>query len=260
MSRLTDQPWFGYRCRLAADRKYSAWLNYKRNPTHRNKTLHPEVCRNMRATSKWTQRRWENYLRSKLCGPGAGSKTWWSLVKERQGTRHQETIPSLTRQDDTTATSSKEKADLLVDIFSTKMTVVDPNRPPLQLAQECDQVITMVEVTQERVEQLLRAVDIRKTSRPDDVSPQVLRNCSSELAGFITEVFTSCAQENTWPSIWKEARVVPVHKRKSKINPSNYRPISLLSVVGKSLLSNHQLGFRSGSSISDLLMFLSRDW
>ncbi|KAK4327801.1 hypothetical protein Pmani_001749 [Petrolisthes manimaculis] len=130
----------------------------------------------------------------------------------------------------------------------------------------------MVEVTQGKVEHLLRAVDVRKASGPDDVS-----HCSSELAGPLTEVFTSCIQENTWPSIWKEARVVPVHKRKSRTNPANYRPISLLSVVGKiferivvqtlthhlddeSLLSNQKFGFRSGRSTSDLLMLLSRDW
>ncbi|KAK4305367.1 hypothetical protein Pmani_022729 [Petrolisthes manimaculis] len=143
-SRPTDQPWFGYRCRLEAERKYSAWLHYKRNPTLHNKTLHREACRSMTATSMWAQRRWENDLRSKLCGPGVGSKTWWSLIKEIQGTSHRETIPPLTRLDGTTATSSKEKADLLADIFSTEMTVAETNRSPPQLAQECDQEITMV--------------------------------------------------------------------------------------------------------------------
>ena len=176
----------------------------------------------MTATSKWAQRRWENDLRSKLCGPGVGNKTLWSLVKERQVTSHQETIPPLTRQDGTTAVSSKEKAHLLADIFSAKMTIADPNRSPPQLAQECDQTVTTVEVTQKRVEHLLKAVDVRKASGSDDVSPQVLRHCSRELAGSLTEVFTSCVREDTWLSIWKEARVVPVHKKKSRSDPANF--------------------------------------
>ena len=67
-----------------------------------------------------------------------------------------------------------------------------------------------------------------------------------------------------------------MYKKKSRSDPANYRPISLLSVVGKvferivvktithhldqeSLLSDHQFGFRSGRSTSDLLMLLSRD-
>ena len=229
------------------------------------------------ATSKWARQRWENDLRTKLSGPGVGSKTWWTLVKERQGTSHQESIPPLTKQDGTTATSSREKAELLADLFSAKMTVPDPTRPPPRLTQECDQLLTTVEVTQERVERLLREVDIRKATGPDDVSPQVLRHCSSELAGPLSEVFKACVRENTWPSVWKKARVVPIHKKKSRSNPANYRPISLLSVVGKvlervvveaitrhlednALLSDHQFGFRSGRSTTDLLMLLSKDW
>ena len=276
-TRPTDQPWFGYRCRLAAERKYSAWLRCKRNPTHQNKNLHRAACKRMVATSKWAIKRWENDQRRKLTGPGVGSKTWWTLVKEKQGTSHQEAIPPLTKSDGTSATSSREKAMLLADLFSTKMTIEDPGRPPPQLIQECDQTVTSMEVRREQVEQLLRGVDVRKATGPDNVSPQVLRHCASVLAEPLTTVFSSCLRENIWPLLWKEARVVPVHKRNSRSDPKNYRPISLLSVVGKvferivaevicshlddnHLLSDQQFGFRPGRSTSDLLLLLSRDW
>ena len=88
VTRPTDQPWFGYRCRVAAEAKYSAWLRYKRSPTRRNKDLHRAACRRMVTTSRWAVRRWEEDLRRKLCGPGVGNKTWWSLVKDRQGLSH----------------------------------------------------------------------------------------------------------------------------------------------------------------------------
>ena len=276
-TKPTDQPWFGYRCRLAAGRKYSAWLRYKRNPTRRNKELHRAACRQMRTTSRWAIRRWEDDMKRKLRGPGIGSKTWWTLVKERQGTGHQDTIPPLTKPDSSTATSSKEKAELLADLFAAKMTVGDPRRQPPQLNLECDQPVTTVEVIQEHVEHLLRGIDVKKATGPDNVSPQVLKHCAGELSGPLSEVFKSCLEENTWPSVWKEARVVPVHKRNSRSDPKNYRPISLLSVVGKvferivaevithhldanHLLSHQQFGFRPGRSTSDLLLLLSRDW
>ncbi len=77
--------------------------------------------------------------------------------------------------------------------------------------------------------------------------------------------------------VWKEASVVPVHKRNSRSYPKNYRPISLLSVVGKvferivaevitrhlddnQLFSSQQFGFRTGRSTSDLLLLLSKEW
>ena len=48
ITRPTDQPWFGYRCRVAVEVKYSAWLHYKRSPTRRNKDLHRMACRAMK--------------------------------------------------------------------------------------------------------------------------------------------------------------------------------------------------------------------
>ncbi|KAK4314432.1 hypothetical protein Pmani_014268, partial [Petrolisthes manimaculis] len=98
------------RCRAAAEEKYSAWIQYKRNPTQHNKSQHRAACRRMVATCKWAMNRSEEDLKKKLRGPGVGNKTWWSLVKEKQGTSCQDVIPPLTRQDGTVATSSKEKA------------------------------------------------------------------------------------------------------------------------------------------------------
>ena len=276
-TRPTDQVWFGYRCRVAAEAKYAAWRRYKRTPTQRNKDLHRAACRRMTTTSRWAIKRWEEDLKRKLCGPGVGNKTWWSLVKERQGISRQDTIPPLTRRDGTVATSSKEKAQLLAALFAEKMRVEAPRQPPPHLDQQCEETVTEVEVTQSQVKKILQQLDTKKATGPDDVSPQILKRCASEICAPLTSVFSACLQENTWPSVWKEARVVPVHKRSSRSDPKNYRPISLLSVVGKVfervvtdvvcrhlsdnyLLSDQQYGFRPGRSTSDLLMLLTRKW
>ena len=155
------------------------------------------------------------------------------------------------------------------------MTVGDPERQPPP--SETDRTVTPVTVTREQVEGLLRVVDESKASGSDSVSPRLLKHCAMELSGPLCEVFTACLRENKWPSTWKEAQVVPVHKKNSKTDPSNYRPISLLSVVGKvfeklvaeaickhlyenHLLSDKQFGFRPGRSTADLLLLLSKDW
>ena len=69
------------------------------------------------------------------------------------------------------------------------------------------------------------------------------------------------------------AKIVPVHKKKSKTDPANYRPIALLSLIskvmerylvlsltkflsGKDLLSNSQFGFRPGHSTIHPLLVL----
>lgn len=37
-SKSSDQPWFGPQCKAASDKKYRAWIRFKRNPTTHNKT------------------------------------------------------------------------------------------------------------------------------------------------------------------------------------------------------------------------------
>ena len=80
-----------------------------------------------------------------------GSNTWWTLVKERQGLNNQETIFSLSRSDETCATRSREKTELLAKYFAGNMIVEEPRRPPPRLEQEAAQKVTAVEVTREKV-------------------------------------------------------------------------------------------------------------
>ena len=132
-------------------------------------------------------------------------------------------------------------------------------------------------MTTEQVKRLFGALDVGKATGPDDVSPRLLKHCTNELSASLTTVFSSCLSENKWPSVWKEAGVVPVHKKSSRHEPSNYRPISLLLLMGKMqehivttaickhldgnhFLSDRQFSFRSGRSTADLLLLLSKDW
>ncbi|XP_050730057.1 uncharacterized protein LOC127005333 [Eriocheir sinensis] len=124
-----DQPWFGYRCRLAAE-KYSAWRQYKRRPSQRNKALHRAACKAMTRTAAWARKRWENSLRRKLASNQVNTKQWWSLVKERQGTVTQDRIPPLKTPAGGLAVKNQDKADLLATHFNSKMTVEEPDRQP----------------------------------------------------------------------------------------------------------------------------------
>ena len=80
-----------------------------------------------------------------------------------------------------------------------------------------------------------------------------------------------------FPTSWKSASIVPIPKSTNKSNPSDYRPISLLSIVSKLLekyvysrvrdhliqhapLSDYQWGFQRGKSTVSSLLFVTHGW
>jgi hypothetical protein len=55
------------------------------------------------------------------------------------------------------------------------------------------------------------------------------------IAPSLCSLFNHSLQSGTLPSEWKSANVTPVHKKNKKEPATNYRPISLLSIVSKVL-------------------------
>jgi len=99
----------------------------------------------------------------------------------------------------------------------------------------------------------------------DGMSLKFLKIILPYIIAPITHIINFCIVSSTFPSIWKEAIVVPVEKKSSPSVPEDYRPISILPILAKvteSLLSdqiveyfNHekllhpmQSAFRAGHS------------
>ena len=51
----------------------------------------------------------------------------------------------------------------------------------------------------------------------------------------LADIFNISFSTGVFPTILKVAKVVPVHKKDSKLDFSNYRPVSLLSNIEKIL-------------------------
>ncbi|KAG1130130.1 hypothetical protein G6F38_013476 [Rhizopus arrhizus] len=55
----------------------------------------------------------------------------------------------------------------------------------------------------------------------------------SLLAPILSLLFNVCCQWSYTPVLWRQAQVVPIHKKGDPTSPGNYRPISLTSIVRK---------------------------
>ena len=109
----------------------------------------------------------------------------------------------------------------------------------------------------------------------DGITPRLLPACASDISCSLSALFNRSFTEAAFPFAWKHSLAVPVFKRGERNNPSNYRPIALLSVVGKVCerivfnqlylfltphLVHHQSGFCKKDSTSLPLLRLVQKW
>ena len=91
-----------------------------------------------------------------------------------------------------------------------------------------------ISVTPKMIKKVIMNLDLSKASGPDCIPVVVLKNCEPELSYILAELFNKCLKESCFPDCWKVSSVVPVFKNvRERSTAKNYRPVSLLSVVGK---------------------------
>ena len=83
------------------------------------------------------------------------------------------------------------------------------------------------------IKRLLSNVNSNKACGPDGIHGKILKQCAVGLAHPLSMLFRLSYNCGSLPKDWRVANVVPVHKKGSKDNIENYRPISLTSLVMK---------------------------
>ena len=160
------------------------------------------------------------------------SKKFWSWVNASKGYR--EPIPTLSFEgsiisDDVT------KATCFNNYFSSVFTNKDKTSlPSLQstLVWGLD-LITTINFAPHDVLDVLITLNESKACGPDVIRARLLKEGAESICTSLAHLFQMSLDSGTLPSDWTSANVVPVFKCKDRHQPSNYRPISLTSLVGK---------------------------
>ena len=128
-----------------------------------------------------------------------------------------------------------------------------------------------MEIDASVIQKLLCTLDSHKSPRLDGLHPKILK-VLGENPTFVSAVailFRSCAITQSIPKAWKHAIIIALHKKGSFVDPTNFRPISLLCIMSKLYekflhqhilnhiaghISQNQHGFTEGKScLSNLL-------
>ena len=76
-------------------------------------------------------------------------------------------------------------------------------------------------------------IEISKAAGIDKLSGMFLKDGAEILSKPITEICNLSISHGIFPNACKDAKLKPIFKKDKKVDPSNYRPISLLPLISK---------------------------
>ncbi len=209
-----------------------------------------------------------------------GSRHWWQKAKSAakiSKANASTTIPDL-EENNVIATTPTQKSDMLATFFARQCSTPTPDsndtagcpyprpkdHPTFEFPPISEQIV---------LRQLLK-LSLFKSSGCRIITNRVLKETAPFVASSLTYLYNLSINTEVFPEEWKSAVVTPIFKNRGKPqDPTNYRPISLLSSVSKvldaiqckaltsyllkhHLITDHQFGFLPGRSTTHQLLFM----
>ena len=87
----------------------------------------------------------------------------------------------------------------------------------------------------DEIKNLITSMNHNKSTGPNSIPVRILKLLNNDISNQLADIFNLSFSTGIFPSQLKLAKIIPIHKKESKLLCSNYRPISLLSNIDKIL-------------------------
>ena len=245
-------------------KKHTLWKRYMET---KDGMYYTEFCKARNQVRKMTRKLQKQFEMKLAAEAKSNPKAIWKYINSKTKTRVGVSELNTDPADPTSklTTSDKEKAEVLGQFFSSVFTTEPdgdiPQIPTTNLSNEMEVLV----IREENVKEILSGLNSGKSCGPDGIHPRLLQELSDILCTPLTKLFNKSLSLGKLPSEWKEGRISAIFKKGSRKIAGNYRPISLTSIVCKTmehcvrnhivnhmminnLFSNQQYGFIRGRS------------
>ena len=206
-------------------------------PSNRNPgSSRPWITKDLLSSIKEKHKKYRVYLKHK------SDNNW------RQFTTIRNNVTTLLRntksvfvQSTSTDTQRNTRLHHIMKCFKQKTTTPIPDlyHPPHQASTTQDKANILnnffIQQSQQSITDSPTTTPPIHTRSPghDGIPTRLLKEDAAELALSLATLYNLSFQTGDIPQDWKDATVSPIYKKGAKTSPTNYRPISLLSITSK---------------------------
>ncbi|MEW8547673.1 MAG: reverse transcriptase family protein, partial [Candidatus Thiodiazotropha sp.] len=261
--KRNNRPWFGYRCNTARRHYHYAKKRYANYKSLANKVHLENASREYSATVKSFKAKYAKSMKTKIRQMRTTNpKDYWKLINS--------------------VGKKSENPQVKLDDFFAFYKELNTNRHDVNNDEEIqiddelhgNESILNDPISIEEIRSAIKNLKSNKSGGIDQILNEYIINSQDLLLPVFHKLFNIIFDSAIIPDVWTQGMIIPLYKNKgAKCNPANYRPITLLSCIGKlytAILNNRltlfledlnipnetQSGFRKGYSTIDNMIVL----
>ena len=249
-------------------KKRQKWANYCENRTDNNLKEYKVIEKKCKKAVRQSKRNFEKKIAN-----SDNVKSFYSYVRKK--TKSKCAVGPL-KVHNKVVSDNLEMAQNFNSYFATVFTRDDNIAIDVPIHSNATTKMKLPVISQKDVKEKIDNLKPSHSSGPDNITSYVLKKFSENLCKPLSILYNKSIESNIIPEDWKLSNVVPIHKKGSKGDPSNYRPISLTSIPCKivesivkdkivehiekfMLMKSSQFGFTKGkSTVLNIIEFLDK--
>ena len=221
-------------------KKRRVWKQYKLTGAPRHYDNYKELELSVKKSVKNAKKNYER----KIANNSKDNRAFNRYIKNNNSCK--ETIGPLKTSTKTITNNEKEMAEILNTYFSSVFTQETSDEIPTPESTNCMEEIYNIKFTRADIVKTINKLKPSNSSGPDGITVNLLQKLPNIFAVPLEIILNRSMEEGKVPQDWKDAFVVPIFKKGIKANPSNYRPVSLTSIICKvmeTLIKDHMMDF-----------------
>ena len=267
--RLKDKIWMTASIRKCIMKKNRLYKQYINNPTEKHKEMYKKYKNQLSAILREAE---SLHYRQKIDEKKKNAKGFWEIFgpiiapHKARKTKPIKEIKSRGRH----LTHDKEIADELNYYFanvgaSMSKNIISHNDYKSYLSLHQPNSIYINPTSPSEISLIISQMKNNKSPGDDMISNNLIKYCNRVFSDIISHIANCVIKTSIYPDSLKLGKVIPIFKNGNSEDPSNYRPICLLSAINKivekvlykrlygffekhGLIFNYQFGFRQAYS------------